>query len=349
MNRQLAKRRLQTDGAKPRKGHTPMSINDEIGSYTSFGLTETHPEIKWSPNSGTQRHLFTGEHFDRVVGQTDFDSERSETKFQLPANYDTLPREILAFHIAAQIYPGQVEILNTSALYLATAISRLIVAEIGETEERLVGFYETNGKFSSYSQELAWLAFVFDADVTPADLEAWGVSEITIAQLIWYRKKKTESYLDWQVRAIFNGWTLPWLAAAQRELWANLLRSVDRTGPSWFTEAFAEELEQIREALSFFSDQSDGADAATAIEVATAESTLPWDTQMAWAKAFHNAGDALPDAQGRWAMLPKGTLQSGVLRYPLTTVATWLDAKGLQPADWGVKISGADLRPNGWE
>ncbi len=325
-----------------------MSINDEIGQYTSFGLKESHPEIQWSPNTGTQLHYFTGEHCDRVVAETNFESERSETIFQLPANYDTLPREILAFHIAAQIYPEQVEILNTAALSLATAISRLIVAEIGETEERLVGFYETNGKFSSYSQELAWLAFVFDTDVTPADLEAWGVSDITIAQLIWYRKKKDESYLDWQVRAIFNGWALPWLAAAQRELWANLLRSVDRTGPNWFTEAFAEELAQIREALAFFSDQSDGADAATAIEVATTECPLPWDKQVAWANAFHSAGDAQPDAKGRWAMLPKGTLQSGVLRYPLTTVATWLEGKGLQPSDWGVQISGADLRPNSW-
>ena len=325
-----------------------MSINDEIGSYTSFGLTETHPEIKWSPNSGSQRHLFTGEHYDRVVEETDFGTDQSDIKIQLPADYQNLPREILAFHIAAQLYPERVEILNTAALTLAAQISRLIVSEINETDERLVGFYATNGNFTSYAQEIAWLAFVFDTEVTPADLSDWGVSDITIAQLIWYRKKDSETYLDWQVRAIFNGWSLPWLAAAQRELWANLIRAIDRSDPNWFTEEFALEIGQIREVLAFFSDQSEGASAADALEVAKTECALPWERQVAWANAFHQAGDAQPDAKGRWAMLPKGTLQSGVLMYPLTTLATWLETKGFEPSDWGTKISGADLRPTGW-
>lgn len=296
-----------------------MSINDEIGD-----------------NEGGQAHLWLSERRHNIVENFTFDETRST--IELDRDLTGLSQEVIAAEIARNIYGEQRLEFGTTTLKIATILSHKITKEIFEENDvkQLVRYFGGPEQLIPGVVPLAWLSHAFDAGATPADLLAWGVDKFTVIQLIWWQAKPGETRLERQIRALRNGWGLPWLAAAVRANYGNLARSIDRgqSHPDW-TAKFEADIAEVVELLDFFRDQSRADEKKhEPIEQLTDEEKL------AWAKAFDAAGihKIAPDAKGRWSLLPRQGLARGDLREPLNTVARYFKKAGFVPADWGNKI-----------
>lgn len=296
-----------------------MSANDEIGD-----------------NEGGQAHLWLSERRENIVENFKFDETRST--IELDRDLTGLPQEVIAAEIARNVYGEKRLEFGTSTLKIATILSRNIAKRIFENNDdpQLVGYFGGPDQLIPGVVPLAWLSQAFDAGATPADLLAWGVDEFTVIQLIWWQPKLGETRLEQQIRALRNGWGLPWLAGAVRDNYGNLARSIDRgkSHPDW-TKKFEADVAEVRELLDFFNDQS-RADEKKLLPI----EQLTDDEKLAWAKVFDAAGihKIAPDAKGRWSLLSRQGLARGDLREPLNTVARYFKQAGFVPADWGSKI-----------
>ena len=296
-----------------------MSIHDEIGDL-----------------QGGQGHLWRSERRQAIIDNFKFDETRSN--LTLDRDLEGLPQEVIAAEIARNIYGEQRLEFNTRTFHIATLLSRKVAEKVFKKSEakELVFYFGGAETLIPAVVPLAWLSQAFDAGATPADLLAWGVEPFTVIQLIWWQAKPGETRLERQIRALRNGWGLPWLAAAVRDNYGNLARAVDRntSAPDWL-EAFANDIVEVRELLDFFRDQSraDEKPNEPIQELSDAE-------KKAWAKAFADAGvlKIAPDARGRWAMLPKQSLEGGDLREPVNTIARYFKQAGFKPKDWGKNI-----------
>jgi hypothetical protein len=65
------------------------------------------------------------------------------------------------------------------------------------------------------------------------------------------------------------------------------------------------------------------------------QSTQLTDAQRkAWAKVFEqNVEFIVPDAKGRWAMLPKVSLKKGELRWPTNDLARFFEYSKITPSE----------------
>jgi hypothetical protein len=308
-----------------------MSIHDEIGDY-----------------SGGQTHYWPGQRSDELIENFQFNPARSGIALNFDAALlEGLPEETIAALIASSIYENAPTEFGTEQFRLAKLRSREIAAlafkpksetDKGESKT-LLGYIAGDANTVAGAQSLAWLASAIDAGVTEADLLHWGVPPLTVIQLLWWQRREGETRLNQHIRAHRNGWQLPVLSKAIREAYGNLLRFVAKgQTPDGFEEHFAHELAEVRELLTFFGDQwdSDGDSAAPVV------SSLAEELAKKWAFAFaQNISFIAPDAKGRWASLPKVSLDAGELRYPANLVARYLDSQGYKPGDVGGNLTEA--------
>jgi hypothetical protein len=294
-----------------------MSIHDEIGDM-----------------SGGQSHLWRGERRTAIVEANKFDPTRSG--ITLKGDYSELPQEALAAAIASELYE-EFTILGSSAGNIVSHIARETLGQAlaKQPEKPLVGYFGSSLQIVPTAAAVGWLSYAFDAGATEADLLEWGVDVFVVIQLKWWQRREGETLLNQHVRALRNGWVLPWLGAAARDAYRNLYAFIDGFPQHWKDEN-AVELAQIDELFAFFGTGLKGNETPN-------PETLPEAEARAWALAFAAADVELiaPDARGRWGMLPKQGLASGELREPAYTVARYLKKLGHQPADWPVAF-GAD-------
>jgi hypothetical protein len=298
-----------------------MSINDEIGDL-----------------SGGQAHLWNSERRWAIVDSFTFDTERSN--IELDCDVSKLTPEARASEIARNLFAGKYLEFGSDSRKLAVNRSRLIIERAltqDRNEKTIIGYFGGADDIVPATVELGYLANAFDAGATQGDLIAWGVDPFTVIQLIWWQRRDGETLLAQQIRAIRNGWALPWLAGAVRDQYGNLTRMVDRGKvPEQWIEKFASELAEVREVLEFFRDQSRADE-----QKVEAPRPLSDELKQQWAQAFaaRAVTEILPDVRGRWAALPKQGLEAGQLREPLHTVVRYLDAQGFKPADWGNSLT----------
>jgi hypothetical protein len=287
-----------------------MSIHDEIGDM-----------------SGGQSHLWNGERREAIVEANEFDPTCSG--FELKGDYSKLPLEARSAAIASEIYE-EYSIFDSTPMGVVRHIAREILAQaLGkQPEKQLVGYFGSSINLVPQVSAVGWLCHAFVAGITEADLLEWGIDPFVVIQLKWWQRREGETILNQHIRAIRNGWALPWLEAAVRDSYRNLFAFKDRFAAEWH-ERWAYEVKQIEELFEFFGVGPKGNEKATPAELTEADAT-------AWAKAFAKADITLiaPDARGRWAMLPKQGLEGGQLREPVYTVARYLQQLGHKPTDW---------------
>jgi hypothetical protein len=287
-----------------------MSAHDEIGDL-----------------SGGQSHLWNGERRQAIVDVHEFDPKRSG--FILQGDYSNLPQEALAAAIASEIYEDYT-IFDSTPMGVVSYIAREILERaLGkQSEKQLVAYFGSAVNVVPTVSAIGWLSHAFEAGITEADLLEWGIDPFVVIQLKWWQRRESESILNQQIRAIRNGWALPWLAAAVRDSYRNLFAFKDRFPEAWHTK-WAAEIEQVVECFEFFGTGTKGDQKAE-------PETLSEANAEAWAKAFASVEitQIAPDARGRWAMLPKQGLSGGQLREPVYTVARYLQKLGHQPSDW---------------
>ena len=287
-----------------------MSINDEIGDM-----------------SGGQSHLWNGERRNAIVDAHKFDETRSG--FELKGDYSRLPQEALAGAIASEIF-AEHSILESSAMPVVRHIAREMIERsfAVQPEKQLVAFFGSSMHVVPTVTALGWLSRAFDAGITEGDLIAWGVDPFVVIQLKWWQRQPGETLLNQHIRALRNGWALPWLAQAERDAYRNLYAFKYRFGEAWATRQ-AEEIKQIDALFEFFGTGPKGDKKAEPEELSEKDA-------KAWAAAF--AAEPIvkiaPDVRGRWAMLPKQGLDAGQLREPIYTVARYLQQIGTTPSDW---------------
>lgn len=283
-----------------------MSIQDEIGDL-----------------SGGQIHLWPSERTRAIVKGFPFTKTRS--KLTLDRDVSDLEPEIRAAEIARNVYADKDGEFGTEALQLAAVRARTIASLIdppvhNDDPKQIIGFVGQKHYLVQWSQELAWLSFALELGATDADLIAWGVDEFVVIQLIWWQRKQGETLLSQHVRALRNGWALPALAESVRDTYGNLIRFVDKGQvPEEMLKEFEVEFAEVRELLAFFDKQS---------------SQLTDAQKKAWSRAFEqNIEFVVPDAQGRWGMLPKVSLKKGELRWPLNDLARYFELTKTEPKD----------------
>jgi hypothetical protein len=283
-----------------------MSAHDEIGDL-----------------SGSQIHLWPSDRTRAIVEKFPFTKVRSNLK--LDRDVSKLEPEIRAAEIARSVYADNDGEFGTSALQLAAVRARTIASLIdppvhNDDPKEIIGFVGQKHYLVQWSQELAWLSFALEFGATDADLLAWGVDEFVVVQLIWWQRKPGETLLNQHVRALRNGWALPALAESVRDTYGNLLRFVEKGQvPEEMLKEFEVDFAQVRELIAFFEPQS----------------TQLTDAQRkAWAKVFEqNVEFIVPDAKGRWAMLPKVSLKKGELRWPTNDLARFFEYSKITPSE----------------
>lgn len=296
----------------------PLSIHDEIGDL-----------------SGGQTHFWPGDRTEAIadaltVGEPSglFELDRSIEELQ------ELSSEIRAAEIARNICSGRYLEFGTDAIGLCGIRGRTIPSYIKEAggEKSLVSFIGTNHVLVGLAQELAWLSFAMQAGATSGDLADWGVRPITIQQLLWWERRDGETLLKQHIRAERNGLALPWLAAAIRDSYGNLLRFVEKGAfSSEALEEQASELEQVRELMAFFEVKWNNESSAEKPEPLV---TLTDDEVRDWAAAFAGRVSFIaPDARGRWGSLPKVSLEKGELRGQALVIAKYFKHIGLKPSE----------------
>lgn len=304
-----------------------MSIQDEIGDL-----------------SGGQIHLWPGQRTEEIQAAFKVSDQRSS--IELDRDIDDLLElepEIRAAEIARNLCKGRYLEFMSETFKLASIRARTIAtltdpSTLGKAEgktdkevDSLVSFTGSNHVLVRYAQELAWLSYAFDAGANAADLEAWGVEPITIQQLLWWQRREGETLLRQHIRAERNGLALPWLAAAVRDTYGNLLRFVEKNAfPADALDQLADQIAQVRELLAFFEVHwsSDKPKPEPLV-------TLTEDEVKAWAEAFVARVDFIaPDAKGRWASLPKVSLGRGELRGQALVIAKYFKHIGVSTAEF---------------
>lgn len=283
-----------------------MSAQDEIGDL-----------------SGSQIHLWPSDRTRAIVENFPFTKARSSIK--LDRDVSELEPEIRAAEIARNVYADKDGEFGTSALQLAAVRARTIASLIdppvhNDDPKQIIGFVGQKHYLVQWSQELAWLSFALDLGATDADLLAWGVDEFVVVQLIWWQRRPGETLLNQHVRALRNGWALPALAESARDTYGNLMRFVEKGQvPDEMLKVFEVEFAEVRELIAFFDPQG----------------TQLTDAQRkAWAKAFEQHTElVVPDAKGRWGMLPQVSLKKGELRWPLNELARYFEHLKNAPKD----------------
>jgi len=283
-----------------------MSAHDEIGDL-----------------SGSQIHLWPSDRTRAIVEKFPFTKVRSNLK--LDRDVSQLEPEIRAAEIARNVYADSDGEFGTSAMQLAAVRSRTIASLIdppvhNDDPKQIIGFIGQKHFLVQWSQELAWLSFALDLGATDADLLAWGVDEFVVVQLIWWQRKPGETLLNQHVRALRNGWALPALAESVRDTYGNLMRFVEKGQvPNEMLKEFEDDFTQVRELIAFFDSQS---------------APLSDAQRKAWAKAFEkNTQFVVPDAKGRWGMLPNVSLKKGELRWPMNELARYFEHLKTEPKD----------------
>lgn len=292
----------------------------------------THDEI--GDLSGSQIHLWPSERTRQIVENFSFTDARSGLK--LDRDVSELEPEIRAAEIARNVYADKDGEFGTSAMQLAAVRSRTIASLIdppvhNDDPKQIIGFVGQKHYLVQWAQELAWLSFALDLGATDADLLAWGVDDFVVVQLLWWQKLPGETLLNQHVRALRNGWALPSLAESIRDTYGNLIRFADKGKvPEDMLKEFEVEFAQVRELLAFFDEQS----------------TPLADAQIKiWAKAFEqNVEFFVPDAKGRWGMLPKVSLKNGELRWPMNEVARYFEHLQKAPKDLSALDAGFFVR-----
>jgi len=299
----------------PRKQWCQMADIDFIGDATG-GLT----------------HYWPGRLSEKLEDQASIPDARSGKKLFLDQDLlDSFAAEIRAAVIAHNIYidykaefwTPAYNIAGINARDIATRFSRSEWTGDGTTnaEKWLIGYTGASEEIVGFLQELAWLRSALSAGATQADLLAWGVSKFTVVQLGWWERKPGETRLSQHIRAIRNGWGLRYLDQSVRDVYGNLIRTVDAQQPAEFIERWSDDLTDVRALLAFFDEDTP---------------TLSDTAQAAWAKAFLDAGitKIAPDAWGQFAHFLPASFKAGELRKPLEPIARYLESIGVGPKDW---------------
>lgn len=284
--------------------------------------------------SGGIIHYFPALQSERIAeANTPIDPTRSdiELTFDLKWIRHQAPA-VRAALIAYVVYRGRNIEFNTGAYTLAGLASGTIVEEYFKGRESvkektnadklLVDFFGIGNVVVPSLQELAWLQYALDFGATPGDLVEWGVSELTVIQLQWWKRREGESRLQQHIRAERNGWWLRALAKAVRDSYRNLLKFSDNgTSPEWFATEFRADLDEVLELMAFFDEDAE---------------RLPADKQAAWCEAFQSVpfSKLLPDATGRYQHFLPGAFSQGTLRQDVEIIARYLEKIGVQPSDW---------------
>lgn len=282
-----------------------MSAHDEIGDL-----------------SGSQIHHWPSDRTRAIV--KDFPFTKIRSNIQLDRDVSQLEPEIRAAEIARNVYADSDGEFGTSAMQLAAVRARTIASLIdppvhNDDPKQIIGFIGQKHFLVQWSQELAWLSFALELGATDADLLAWGVDEFVVVQLIWWQRKPGETLLNQHVRALRNGWALPALAESVRDTYGNLMRFVEKGQvPIEMLEEFEDDFTQVRELIAFFDSQN---------------APLSDAQRKAWAKAFEkNTEFVVPDAKGRWGMLPNVSLKKGELRWPTNELARFFEYRQISPS-----------------
>ena len=309
-----------------------MSIHDEIGSM-----------------SGSQFHLWRSERASEIVAANQISPERSKLKVDL--DLGELYPETGAAEIARIIYEGSAIEFGTESFRIARILANQTAFAASQPDRvEAFGFRKSDGEFKdlvgivSQNDErvangltLGWLYYAFEVGATPGDLLNWGVNEFLVIQLQWWQRREGETLLNQHIRALRNGWGLPWLSKATRDNYGNLIREINRGNvPDQIQEHFKNEIAEVRELLTFFGELD------LPNETKNEPSRLSANRATEWANAFAKSVHFIaPDAKGRWGSLPEVSLKAGELRGCAAPVARYLDELGYQPSDIGGKLTQA--------
>ena len=280
--------------------------------------------------SGGVIHMWPAAQTEAIVAKFVLPPQRSDIQLSLePQFLKQQPSDVAAALIAGELEQHFAGELGTAGTRLAGLAAREAISRFpwnagpepeNQTERWLVDYFGGSDKVIRDLLELGYLRFALDSGATPADLDAWGVSRFTIAQLTWWQRRPGESRLQQHIRAIRNGWGLRYLDEAVRDSYCNLFAFIDDAPASWL-ERFAVELDEIRQVQDFFAEDA---------------VVLSVDRQAEWAAAFLDAGitKIAPDATGRYAHFLPFSFRQGQLRKPLEPIARYLEQIGVGPADW---------------
>lgn len=282
--------------------------------------------------SGGITHYWPGRLSDRIEGEAKLSPALSGKELPFPLDFlGDQAAEVRAALIAYELYDGYepefwtraYKIAGINARFIASVWDPTVLTGDGKDHSKkwLVGYTGATENVVGRLQELAWLRHAIGAGATPADLVSWGVDKFTVIQLQWWERRENETRLSQHIRAIRNGWGLRYLEAAVRDVYRNLLQTVDAQQPTEFIAEWETELAEVRELQTFFSPDT---------------ALLSDKDQKEWAKAFFAAGieKIAPDAWGQFAHFLPASFKEGVLRKPLEPIARYLQSTGVGPGDW---------------
>ena len=258
-------------------------------------------------------HIWQSDLWQRILERNPIQKDELDMGIDL---VDGLPQEVLAGTIATEVYEGSTLELGNPTLKIILEVVRFAATKVESAlEDRMVGYFGEPKYWLPQALSVGYLARIFDRGITPGQLQHLGISDQVIVQLMWWQRREGESLLAQQVRAELAGWCLPAIAAGYREVWGNLFRFLEKSeGAASFKEFHAEALAEISEVLTFFGNPVE----------------LSAEAQAAWANAFKDDLEALlPDIYGQFSHFPKQVLAKGVLRQPLTTLARYLELRGV--------------------